>query len=650
MATQLVFLLSITLPLLLACSWAVAALGFPPFSGILFAFAPIVAHHPAMFTSLLSSLTLLFISRQFCRWRRRRPPVGLTRSKIGKSQHVIMRILSALFHAWLTLLCLAYVTRTSHDLLFGVQDASLSSHHASRASLIAFRNVLAMPDSHKHHSRTLLDGHIEPMLSHTLRCVLNNRLSLYQGDYSGRTVMNYPVTATKLSFTHHPSVDQQPAESAPLSLSVHHVARCLHHYFAHTCRKANTYVNNFFPSSCNALHQSVATPRSLAAHTHSPAQWINNMFTSCTSLPASNISGIVHSNPVAASLRLPNADRRFMGIIPALCISARKLQHYLWTAKAGWATPAAASARWAWAAAWGDSVQLGRVHAKAASGQVCDPAPASGIMFAHMSEEHTVVSRVVAHLCSVVAPWVQLSVQYVVTVCSSYPVAVIVCVLSLLSVEIVYWLLRWASSHGRAIADAMAEIAAAPETHHMALHFQLYRYTAGRQHRSRRVVKRPGRPLRLRDQYSDLTIWQLRAFAILLVTLTVGYVYMAVAMATRIHANMEQTRPVVEPVRPCWPLPSAGLGTGVVTCGFPTAKTDHGAFPTWEQGGAFAIPNAFPSLEELRGGCPLPVAPGRRMSSTRVGKKLTGAGSTPVDCIRLPSVRGYPDMGIAVPA
>jgi hypothetical protein len=45
------------------------------------------------------------------------------------------------------------------------------------------------------------------------------------------------------------------------------------------------------------------------------------------------------------------------------------------------------------------------------------------------------------------------------------------------------------------------------------------------------------------------------------------------------------------------------------------------------------------------GGCPLPVAPGRRMSSTRVGKKSTGAGSTPVDCIRLPSVRGYPDMG-----
>jgi hypothetical protein len=52
----------------------------------------------------------------------------------------------------------------------------------------------------------------------------------------------------------------------------------------------------------------------------------------------------------------------------------------------------------------------------------------------------------------------------------------------------------------------------------------------------------------------------------------------------------------------------------------------------------------FVKDKKKRGGCPLSVAPGRRMSSTRVGKKSTGAGSTLVDCIHLPSVRGYPDM------
>jgi hypothetical protein len=596
MAWLLAFLLAIALSLLLSVSGAVAALGFPPLSGIIFASSSIVAQHPAKFASLLSLLTFMIISRQSCRWRRRRPPAGQTRKKIGKpSQHVVLRILSALFRAWIALLCLAHFTRASHDLLFGASEAPRASQ------FLVHRNELAMPDTHEHHSRTLLDFSAESRLSRTYVCLLSLEFwSLNQGDHSGRTVTNHPVTTTKSAFTHRLFADQLHAESAPTSLSVHHFARCSSHSPAHACHKAQLYVNNFFLSSRNASHQTVATLRSLPAHTHSPVRWAHNPFTDCTSLPTLNTSGIVHFNPVAASLRLPTAVHRFMGIVPALFTTARELQHYLRTAKAGWATPAAASARWAWAAAWDYSVQLGRVHAEAAFGQVCDPAPVSGTMYAHLSGESAVLFHVVYDLCSVVATWLYLFVQFLVTVCCEYPVIVICFVLSLLSAELTYRLLRLATGHGRAIADALAEIEAAPETHCMALRLQLYRHSSGRQHRRSRTVSSPGRPLQLRREFTDFAVWQLRALAILLVTLIVGYAYLAVTIPAKIHTYMEQSRPAVEPVQSCWYNPDTWLETGVVVCGFPTTDTDCDVFPTSEQGGAFAVSNAFPLLVELQ--------------------------------------------------
>jgi hypothetical protein len=390
MASLSVLILSILLPLLPACSWAVAAVGpsllspFPP------ALARLAVHCITPYI-LFACGIILYISRQFCRWRRRRPPAGPKRDKTGKPSHFVLRVFVALLRAWFTLMCLALVTRASHTLLFGASSPSHMIFGAPQTSLLVNRNVLAKPDSHEHHSHTRLRS------SCGLDCLLDVAFVLYQGINSSSAVMNYPVNTTETAFTHRPLVDQHFAESASPSLcSFAHGLRS-RNFVTHTCRKAHPYANiNFFPP-CNAYHQPVTTLLLSAAHTHSPDQWAHHPPAGCTALPKHTF-GIGHVNPVAASLRLLTAEHRFIGVIPILRRTAKELQHNLRTAKAGWATPAATSARWAWTALVDYSVQLGRVHATAALGQVCDPAPVSDIAFAHMSGEAAVGARILSDL------------------------------------------------------------------------------------------------------------------------------------------------------------------------------------------------------------------------------------------------------------
>jgi hypothetical protein len=421
----------------------------------------------------------------------------------------------------------------------------------------------------------------------------------YQGINSCLAVMNQSVTTTETAFTHRPTVDQLLAESAPPSSCAfaHDCQTC--NVAPHTCRKAHTFANIFFLTPCNAFHQPVATLQLPAAHAHTPVQWAHHPPAGCTSLPDTN-QGIVHINPVAASLRLLDAEHMFIGVVPLLRRTAKELQHYLRTAKPDWATPAAASARWAWAAVVGYGVQLGQVHATAALGQVCDPAPASDIASAHLSGEAAVVAHILSDLYTVVAPWVMLFVQSVMSVCITYPLLVTVCLIIVLCAELLYWLIRWATGHGLAMASAMAEIAAAPETHRMSLRFQLHRYATGRQRRRLRTVRSTSRPKRLRDQYAEPSALQLRALSILVVTLIAGYAYVAMIASTQFHSYMESNRPVVEPSQTCWHTPDVWLGTGVVTCGYPTTETDHTAFPSWEQGGAGTSLNVLPSRAEFQ--------------------------------------------------
>jgi hypothetical protein len=129
------------------------------------------------------------------------------------------------------------------------------------------------------------------------------------------------------------------------------------------------------------------------------------------------------------------------------------------------------------------------------------------------------------------------------SVCVIYPLTVIVCLLIVLFAELSYWLIRWATGHGLAMADAMAEIAAAHATHRMSLRFQLYRYATGRHRRRLRTVCSTSRPRRLRNQYADPTALQLRALSILAVTLIAGYAYVAVTALAKLHSYMESIRP-----------------------------------------------------------------------------------------------------------
>jgi hypothetical protein len=381
----------------------------------------------------------------------------------------ITRILSQIALAYLAFICLAACTRDASCLLFGTSaESALHEPQYSNINYDVLRNVLAQPDSHTHHARTNRQPADSP-LTHYMPQFADLSSSEAAGD-------NIPVNITESahmpglscagsagdeprSRSHDESCDllrdESYDDSAMTSLGARdqyraaltHVSsssdpgeedNCI---FAHPGRKAiNTTSSSHL---CKAHHQPAGPSGLLAAQHQPPVQRVSFPPSGCTTLLHLESCSIVHTDPVAAALRFPHAAHRSMGFIPALCQSARGLQHIFRSLRTDWATPAINLATKAWAAVVGYSAQLAKAYARAVLDQVCDPPAVSDMLHAHMSIEAAFLSRVVADAWSVASPCVQSVVQLVVLCVLNNPVNISMLIMFVISAELVYWLMRF---------------------------------------------------------------------------------------------------------------------------------------------------------------------------------------------------------------
>jgi hypothetical protein len=590
----------VLLPLMCSCSLGVAALG--PLSPSLIALTCIMLEYPGIFA--VFALSASFASRQFTRWRRRRPPShGRRRSNLITTRTFVSRILSRLLLTYLAFICFAAITRDIANILFGTSaDSALHPLMHGDIDRLVLRNVLAQPVSHMHHAHTPHSQHADTVLTH--------RMSRSR-DGSPLYAACEPLHVNTTDTSHMSYLSHADSAHAGSAWSFHdactHLRACMLHtssssfyeegancIYARSGRKAAENIS--LPPLCFASHQSVFTPTARL----SPVQWASPFPpAACTSLLHTSKRSIVQTNPVAAALRFQHVVHRSMGIIPALQNATSGLQHTLRRLRTDWATPAAIAVDRAWTAVVDFSARLGEAHAKSALNQVCDPTALGDMMHACMSGEAVVLSHVVSEMLSLLLPWFSYLVQFIVTFVVNNSFNVIAFLLFVIAVESMYWLMRWTNGYGLSLAEALREIDVAPETHRMAMRMQLYRSRAGRRNRRLCRVNTHDRPLRYRSEYAEPTTMQLRLLSFAVVLLIVAYAWLAVVATPILQSRFGTDPAAVVPTEMCYHAPDAWREAGTFVCGL-TIGSDDASLPIWEQGGAAAFSSAIMPWSNLR--------------------------------------------------
>jgi hypothetical protein len=463
---------------LLACPAPLAPFSLSPALSSIASFLPVIL--------FVMARILTPVSRQFSRWRRRKPPRQRRASSHASFLQRILLVLQCILQCWLALLLASYSVHHLQNFLHGPIPIHASSLHPA---FLQHRNAPFQTVSHTHHSLTPPSRSSQPPAHPGCDCTV--------------TCTNNPVNPTQ---TPH-----APAWDPDLGSDGVFIPSAFNSHLNSSFLVFTPIVSFLHP----AQHQRAASSNLPAARCTAPAWWAHNLVPTCCIPGSHSISAFsdpVITNPVAAALRLPAELCRPGGFIAAVGAAAAETQHYLKAARSDWAkqlVAAASSVRSglqrlaAWAASDGRSQQPGQAaRSDQVSVTACTLTALHPCSWDNPAVLSVLWSEVLSGLMSVLpaslSVWWHVLCQFCVVNCNF----IILLILSLICAESVFQLVWRVTGCGQELADAYSLIAASPQVHRMALRLQLYRSATGRQFKRFRTVRVLLRPQALHDSFA----------------------------------------------------------------------------------------------------------------------------------------------------